>query len=399
MKKWQPLVAAVCAALPLAAALPGGAAQADQPPAPDQVNQQLADLLSGHSAQGQVSWQQRTAAEANWLIDAQLPDGAITQYVDRSRIAPYLGNYAAMGLATATRATGDKTFADASWNWLHWYADHEDGQGFVTDYTVSPSGTEVSTGDMDSTDAYAGTFLMAAEMTYQVTKDRKELESLQSGVEGAVHAIAATTDSDGLTWAKPSWHMKYLMDEAEVYGGLRAASKIDRTLGDTQQADTARANAQHCRHGEQDLWNAGDGAFDWAKGDSGTANTTNWNNLYPDTMEQAWAVGLGLTSKVQTQAIESHLNTQRSWENPDGSAQMMLNGDTQQGTVGYWPMAGLAVSHHIGPVRSARNSITDGAVHSVFQWPFNTGVMGQLMLLRRAGLQLRATTVGAGTGS
>jgi len=46
-------------------------------------------------------------------------------------------------------------------------------------------------------------------------------------------------DADGLTWAKPSWHVKYLMDQAEVYAGLVAA--IDAELAtETNRSSAAR---------------------------------------------------------------------------------------------------------------------------------------------------------------
>src|SRR5436190_17001699 len=99
------------------------------------------------------------AAEADWIMSARLPDGAIANYVDQQAVWPYLSNFAAMGLARATQFTGRTEFAAASWRWLHWYQAHENGTGFVTDYKIS-GGSPVSTGDMDSTDAYAGTFLL-----------------------------------------------------------------------------------------------------------------------------------------------------------------------------------------------------------------------------------------------
>src|SRR5437764_5172940 len=71
-------------------------------------------------------------ADADWLLQAQLPDGAIGHYVDRVKIWPYLANEAATGLAQATKVTGDTKYVSAVWRWLQWYQAHEDVNGFVT---------------------------------------------------------------------------------------------------------------------------------------------------------------------------------------------------------------------------------------------------------------------------
>ena len=59
---------------------------------------------------------------------------------------------------------------------------------------------------------------------------RARLTALANGLDGALRAIEATTDTDGLTWAKPAWHVKYLMDQSEVYAGLQAAKRLFTSL-------------------------------------------------------------------------------------------------------------------------------------------------------------------------
>src|SRR5207253_11260873 len=151
-------------------------------------------------------------ADADWLLIAQLADGAIGHSVDQVKVWPYLGNEAAMGLARATEVTGDAKYVTAAWKWLRWYQAHQDASGFVTDYNVS-AGVETSTGDMDSTDAYAGTFLLATRRAWKASGDSASLATLRTGVGKTVAAIEATQDTDGMTWAKPAWHVKYLMDQ------------------------------------------------------------------------------------------------------------------------------------------------------------------------------------------
>src|SRR5947208_5267605 len=76
-------------------------------------------------------------ADAQWIRQAQLGDGAIATSVDRTAIWPYQGSYAAWGLANVAARTGDFQKADWAWAWLNWYAKHQDAGGFVQDYSVS----------------------------------------------------------------------------------------------------------------------------------------------------------------------------------------------------------------------------------------------------------------------
>ena len=113
--------------------------------------------------------------DASWIRSAQLPDGAIEPEPGFGRILPYLANYAALGLARAAGELHDEADADAAWRWLTWYQAHQDAAGFVTDYEVTGNGTETSTNTFDSTDAYAGTFLVAAAATWQADPDQARL--------------------------------------------------------------------------------------------------------------------------------------------------------------------------------------------------------------------------------
>lgn len=187
-------------------------------------------------------------SEADWILAAQLPDGAIARHLDRVSVSPYLANYAAMGLAAAATETGDRAYADAAWRWVRWYRDHQDERGFVTDYDVVGGGLR-STGDMDSTDAYAGTYLLAVHEAWSATGDLPALRDVAPGIVRAVGAIEQTQDVDGLTWAKPTWHVKYLMDQAEAHAGLVAAAELARVLGDDALAARAGGAANRIERG------------------------------------------------------------------------------------------------------------------------------------------------------
>lgn len=343
--------------------------------------------------------------QADWILAAQLPDGAIAHWVDHKAVWPYLSNFAAMGLARASAATGDSRYSTAAWKWLSWYGEHQDASGFVTDYTIV-DGRPVSTGDMDSTDAYAGTFLMATHEIWRATGDRARLDSLHRAVGKAVDAILATQDADGLTWAKPSWKVKYLMDQAEAAAGLSAAQELAAVLGDAELAARSAVAGQRLDAGLEGLWNPATGTYDWAVHASGVRQATNMAILYPDAMQQAWMVAFGRTPAGRGRAmLDRFLAAHPNWDDPRATARY----DSGTKAVGYWAPVGWALQREGDPAGAAAGAASIEAAASAAgrAWPFTPGDAGQLLVLETAaatgvpGLpaagRFAATAAGGGT--
>jgi hypothetical protein len=312
-------------------------------------------------------------AEADWALQAQMADGAIGHYVDRVRVWPYLANFTALGLARATEVTGDARYAAGAWRWLGWYQAHQDTTGFVTDYALT-NGVMTSTGDMDSTDAYAGTFLLAALRTWRATGDRTTLRTLRAGIGKAVQAIGATQDADGLTWAKPAWRVKYLMDQAETLAGLRAAVDLSRVLGDKTLERSAAAMAARMQTGIDGLWNPGTGSYDWAVHEDGARAVTHWDLLYPDALQQAWAVAFGAVPAARATELMARFGTsQPRWDQPGAVG-------------GYWPVAGWAYLRVGDAARAARAATSIGAAATTAgrAWPYTPANAAQLIGLLSA---------------
>jgi hypothetical protein len=343
----------------------------------------LAALFLALAAPAPAASTSQVRSDADWILAAQLPDGAIANYVDRQAIWPYLANYAAVGLARAAEITHDSRYTDAAWRWLRWYQAHQDASGFVTDYQVT-AGLEVSTGGMDSTDAYAGTFLFAARATWEATRDRSQLRALLPAIAAAVAAIKATQTSDGLTWAKPTWHVKYLMDEAEAYAGLQAATDMAHTLGDRRLEASAASAAARLRTGTARLWNRRLGAYDWALHGDGARHPTNWSVLYPDAMEQAWPVAFGLVTGARARHVMARFAAaQPNWDLPTALGQF----DSGLAPVGYWAVPAWAFTR-IGDLTGAGTAlerIRSSALAIGRAWPFTPSDAGQLLAVSGAG--------------
>ena len=303
--------------------------------------------------------------DANWIMQAVLPGGAIQLYPGNAPhdIEPYFANYAAMGLARAGVLTGNASYTNAAWNWLRWYAAHEGTNGFVTDYTMNASGVATSTGTEDSTDAYAGTFLTAVGMAYYT--DPTPGRSLLSGIEGAITAIRATQQSDGLTWATPSYLAKYLMDNGEAYDGLRAAATVLTSLGVPSWASVATTAANSMLKGIQGMWNSSANNFNWVKFWNGSMQTTNWSVLYPDALEQASAAAFHVAAGHANSLMSTFdlLQAQAAAPAVDGYQPLAVIGVEATGNAAL----GVSEAQAIDAYANATNRA----------WPFNVAVAGQ----------------------
>lgn len=314
---------------------------------------------------------------ANWLLLAQLPDGAIKEYPGPApqAVSPYWGNYAAIGLARAFQLTKNSAYAAATWSWLSWYQAHESPTtGYVTDYQWNGS-SEASTGTMDSTDAYAGTFLAATWDAYIATGDKTRLSSLLGGIQGALKAIDSTMNPNGLTNATPTYPVADLMDQSEVYGGLVAAGQIGKVLGNRTLATAGPSQAAKLKSTESSMWNSALSNYPWAVQSNGYRTPSSWSNLYPDEMAQAWAVAYGLSTTTTTAPITSRVAANQS----------VWSAGVQQG--GYWPMAAAALNAGGNSTLAGSTSqrLFSAATSSGFAWPWMVGSAGQMIVALSGG--------------
>ena len=313
-------------------------------------------------------------SDSAWIESTTTADGALPEAPGSAMVSPYLANLAARGLAAAFRA-GDEGGARVGWGWCEWYARHQLPTGFITDFVLEGDGA-VSTGDMDSTDAYAGTFLSAVRDLYAATGDRSSLAAVSGAVTRALGAIEATQDVDGLTWAKPAWHVKYLMDQGEAFDGLVAASQLEDALGNDVLANRAARDASELKAGVASLWEPTTSSFDWAVNQGGGRQHTNWSVLYPDSMENVWAVAYGLTTAAQGAEIVSRLNTAHpEWRWPDD---VVGGANGAPARVGFWPVGAWALIQDGQDPTDALTSIRWAATPRL--WPYTIAVAGELIV-------------------
>jgi hypothetical protein len=317
--------------------------------------------------------------EASFILACQDASGAIRlDPTAQAAVWPDQASMAALGLIEAGRLTHDGGYVRAAWRWLAWYAGHLDAHGHVNDYAPR-SGRLVDTGHRDSTDAYAGLWLLALEQATVVSRDTTALAALRAPFIRTVKSLLAVQDTDGLTWASPEYHVKYLMDESASWAGLVAAVDLARRLGAPALAARARGAAARLRAGVARLWDAPRGSYDWAVHADGVRARTDWSILYPDALEQIYPVAFGLVTGQRARAVVTRfVRAQPHWAQPGATARF-YDGRHQ---VGWWSAVGWALERTGVPGANAGwRTITDATDRHGRRWPFDPQAAGELILL------------------
>lgn len=258
----------------------------------------------------------KRAAEA--ILKRQREDGAILMapaVQPSNSLIPYFANLAVIGLMTAYPHTREPTHLQAATKWLTWYVDHLNPNGTIDDCRLQ-DGKLQPTGDRDSTDSYAATYLEALHRYTEASRDRRLLSALYPAVNKVVGAIRLTLQDDGLTWAKPGYRVKYLMDNVEVVRGWQSASWLAQATG-------RRADAQELKKlGERTLqaidgilYHDGRGYYARAMHENGVLEHR-LERWYPDVMAQLMAVAW-LPASATRKRLFAHLHRQfrETWEN------------------------------------------------------------------------------------
>jgi len=226
---------------------------------------------------------------ADYVLACQLPDGLIAMTPDQKVWAvPYFASLASIGLLRAYQGTGDARYLRAVLRYADWHARHLNPDGTIYDLRGTRDKPE-PTQDYDSSDAYPALFLSLCWETYRVTGDRAWLKALSPALARCVEGMRLTWQLDGLTFGKPDYRVKYLMDNLEVRVGLRAAVGIARTLRDSAHAKAWKGLLEENRRGLCRLWLAQEGRFAMAMFEDGKLHQE-FAKWYPDGMANAMAL-------------------------------------------------------------------------------------------------------------
>jgi hypothetical protein len=256
---------------------------------------------------------------SNWLATQSSASGALLY--STSRINPYYANLAAIGLVK------DPARYVQVENWMRWYIAHLNHTdkwnlgGTMYDYNIV-NGAEVSSGDADSTDSYAATFLSLAYAYYATGNPAAQsyVRSISGDLDLIAQVLVKTQQSDGLTWAKPDYQIKYLMDNSEVFRGLADVSTLFGSMGDSTKEGYYGTVATNCQRGVWNMWLGNTWAvYKDALGRLAAPTLSTW---YPDASAQMFPVLYGVVQGNDSKAVASYASFNAAWP---GWAQLSYN--------------------------------------------------------------------------
>jgi uncharacterized protein affecting Mg2+/Co2+ transport len=249
---------------------------------------------------------------------------------DGIRVVSYFSNFAAMGmLAGYEHHTKDQADLERVAKWLAFYNKAQDPKiKIVPDYHGSRSNPENKfhvSDQIDSIDAYASTHLQLVERYTRLTEACNPANQLKcekivpaesnlKAAKASLQAIEACLKADGLTIARhevpdvvPEQPVKYLMDNVEVYAGLKAGERYFRKAGATKEADRCKEMAGKMGEELKKYWQKEEKHFAWAIQGEGLDDRTFDTGLddpYPHGMANQYGIAWVANGKEQKELWE-----------------------------------------------------------------------------------------------
>lgn len=325
------------------------------------------------SAASSSVYQNNFNAVSKWIGQFSAPSGAIL-YAP-TLIDPYFSNIAAIGM------TKDPNRMPQVVAWMNWYVSHLNWPdkwgmyGTTYNWNVDSNGNETPANDADSTDSYAATFLSLAWNAWQ--SGNSQARSLIAGLSYQLDVIGGvliqTQQSDGLTWAKPDYQIKYLMDNCEAYRGLRdLASLFQNAFGDSAKAAYYNSAADSMQNGILSMWMNGT----WAVYRDGLGRNIgpNMGTWYADATAQVFPILMGVVNSSDSRAQQSYAALNSAWP---GWPNLSYNA---QDSFPWCLVADAAAAMgDNGRLSTYISSIQNKYVNSGFPWPFYNAEGGWFM--------------------
>jgi len=254
--------------------------------------------------------------EFEYLLSLQDENGLIAQTPDLDHSIPYFSNMAALALL------GDQRGHEPVRLYMDWYLQHINKpdklnmHGTMYDYRKQ-AGVWLPTYEYDSADSYAATFLTLAYNYTTTTGDMSYVAQNLQGFVDVAEVLIKLQDKDGLIWAKPKYYVKFLMDNAENYRGLRDAELLMYYIGRNDLAERYGQAASLVALGmEERLWLEDQQVYAWALYGRWWQRVPK-QKWYPDTVGQIYPVVFGVIDPQSDRA--SHLYAYLNLHYPEWS--------------------------------------------------------------------------------
>lgn len=263
--------------------------------------------------------------QIDWLVNLQVESGAIrdnslyaTSEPKSYKITPYYANIAAIAM------TKDIRRLDNVKRYIEWYIrnlneNHPNEHildGVIFDYYITPDGKEFTNETYDSADSYAATFISLIRAYFEASKDKAFLIQNKQYIQTVSDLMIELLDKDNLSWAKSDYHIKYLMDNCEVYKGLKDAEYIFKEVYvDMNLSNKYSEYAQKVK--TSILEELSNGLDFYSSKTKNSKNISSWDVWYPDATAQLYPVLYDVVSPSSSHAkyLIEQFNKNWDWSN------------------------------------------------------------------------------------
>ncbi len=243
-------------------------------------------------------------SECDFILKHQLGDGAFImsggKHNTKFKICPYFNNIAAIALLEVPSQRN----ISAVKRWMLWYMNHLNKDGSICDYYVNSldiGAIPISTGDFDSIDSYAATFITLTKKLGEVSpEDRiwikqygRQLESISRGLalviddKDHLYDGFAKDNNNGLAVAKPKYKAKYTMDNSEVNQGMKDLIWLSKQVLPVLDSKFWKVTLKNNTNAiEKYLWDAKNERYFMYEG----GEMANWEKFYADATCQLYPI-------------------------------------------------------------------------------------------------------------
>jgi hypothetical protein len=222
------------------------------------------------------------------------------------RVTPYFSHLAILGVLDAGQS-GSVTMAQ---RWIQWYTSHVDATaGVPLDTWYSLDGAYSTTcpvksderqcNTVDAEDSSAALFLVVVDRYVSAGGSKSFVRTNKTAIRKVQDTMTSLIDTDGVSWAKKTYPIKYLMDNVEVLAGLEASARIEKDVfGDTaraKQLSDRAATLKTALYGgsKNSFYSTSTTKYAIYKDGAGTFGQSNMKTWYPDIMAQLWPAAFG----------------------------------------------------------------------------------------------------------
>jgi len=241
--------------------------------------------------------------ERQWISSAQSKDGYIVMAGGRQDIIPYFGSLTEMAqLGQSEYLGGVKKYLEWTLSNLN-YPDSWGLNGTIYDRRLT-NGVIQSLYSYDSADSYAATLLSLAAGYYRSSGDLTFIRAHYGDLSVVSEVVIKLQDADGLTWAKPDLHIKYLMDNCECYRGLKDWSFLLAEMGLEERSGLYDSKAELIKDSILNcFWDEDTACFAWALDQDGGKSLPQLGQAYPGFFAQIYPVTYGVISPASEEAL------------------------------------------------------------------------------------------------